>query len=104
MKCKSAGLECRAAAVSLRERVRKLGWKRLGKLTLGDAVIIRQLADRHIEGAEQHIEHREGRGKIPLAAALRRGVVPAVEHRAGDDVFERPKLPVKIGVHEGGMS
>src|SRR5579862_5607224 len=113
MKCKSAGADSRdgavacalngreirnwAATASLRERMGELGRKRLGKFALGDAVMIGQLAGRHIEGAEHDIEHREGRGKIPLAAALLGGVVPAVEHRAGDEVFERSQLPVEIG-------
>ncbi len=68
-----------------------------------NAVIIRQFALRHVEGAENQVEHRKRRGEILLAAAVCRGVVPAVKDRSGDDVFERTELPVEIGVDEGGM-
>ena len=26
--------------------------------------------------------------------------MPAMEHRAGNEIFQRPKLPIQVGVHE----
>ena len=38
-----------------------------------------------------------------LSSAVGRSVMPAVKHRAGNDVFEWTQGPVQIGMHEGGM-
>src|SRR5580704_3907138 len=84
------------AGNSLRERVGELGRKAFGKFALVDAIAVRQHAGGHVEGAEYQVEHRESGGKVLLAAAVGRGVVPAVEHRPGDDISERPERPVEI--------
>ncbi len=65
-------------APSLCEGVYELAGERRRIFALGDAVVIGQLAFRHVEGAEQHVEDRKRGGKILLAAAIRCGVVPAI--------------------------
>ena len=64
------------------------------------AVALRQPVLGHVEGAEHEVQHREGRREILVAHRLIEAVVPAVEDRAGDDVFEGPEGPVHIGVHQ----
>ena len=51
---------------------------------LGQAVL------RHPESAEQDIPKRESTGEIGIAALLQDGVMPAMEDRRGQYVFERP--------------
>src|SRR3954469_1391043 len=61
-----------------------------------DTVIVRQLAYRHPEGAEQNVPERKGAGEIGIAALFQRGVVPAVEHRRRQHVSERTQRPVQV--------
>ena len=44
---------------------------------------------RHVISAERKIDEGEGRREILLPAALRCGVMPAVEYGTGNQVFER---------------
>src|SRR5262245_29711124 len=73
------------------------------KFLVGDAVAVRQYAFRHVERAEDEIENREGRREVLLAAALGRGVMPAMENRRRDHIFKRPERPIEIGVDESRM-
>src|SRR5215469_9966917 len=65
--------------LSAPERVEHLLAKARRKALVGDPVVRREPGRRHVEGAEDHIEDREGRRIVLLAANLRRAVVPAVE-------------------------
>src|SRR5580704_7219427 len=82
------------------ERMHELGAEGLRERFVVDAVLIGELAGRHIERAEHDIEDRKGRGKVLLAAAFRRRVVPAMEDRARDHVLERTESPIEVGVDE----
>ena len=68
-----------------------------------DAVAVGQVAGRHVERAKDEIENRERGGEILLAAAIGGGVVPAVEDRRRNHVFERAERPVEVGMHESRM-
>src|ERR1700722_17099570 len=83
--------------------MRELAGKACRKRSIGNAVIIGQLAFRHVEGAENDVEDREGCREVLFPTLVGRVVMPAVEYRSGDNVFERPKRPVEIGMHERGM-
>ncbi len=69
---------------------------------LPGAVVIRQPAFGHVEGAEHQVQEGEGRREVLVAHLGVAGVVPAVEDRAGEDVLQRPEGPVQVGVHHGG--
>src|SRR5665647_2658856 len=73
---------------------------RKGQLIV-DAIMIGQLAFRHPEGPEKDIPDRESPGKVGIAALFKRAVMPAVEHRRRQHVFERAQRPVEIGVNKG---
>src|ERR1700692_4307127 len=88
---------------SVRERMHQLGAEALRERPVVDAVLVGKLAGRHVEGAEYDVEDREGRGKVFLAAAVRRRVVPAVKDRTCDDVFERTERPIEVSVDECRM-
>src|SRR5664279_3687761 len=67
------------------------------------AVGIREHVFRHPERPKKDIPDRKRSGKVGIAAPFQRGVVPAVEHRRRQHVFERTKRPVEIGVNERRM-
>src|SRR3982751_4776376 len=85
------------------ERIEQLRAEAGGKIALADAIGLRQLIRRHVEGAEDQVEKRKSRGKILLPSPFRHGVMPAVKNRTSDDVLKGPERPIQIGVHEGGM-
>src|SRR5436305_113227 len=70
------------------ERVDELPPKTIREVRLAVAELLRQLAGRHVERPEDEVEKREGRGEVLVEPLLLRRVVPAVEHRAGEDVLE----------------
>src|SRR6188768_340592 len=80
-----AGFVRKRLAERIGQLPRNLGRKRR---LLVDAILLRQLVFRKPEGPEQNIPKRESAGKIGVAAHFRRGVMPAVEHRAGKHVSE----------------
>src|SRR6516164_10235648 len=65
------------------------------------AVALRQAISGHQEGAEQDIPDRESAREIGVAALFQRGVMPTVEDRTRQHIFERPEGPAQVGVHEG---
>src|SRR6516164_8497020 len=65
------------------------------------AVALRQAILGHQEGAEQDIPDRESAREIAVAALFQRGVMPTVEDRTRQHIFERPEGPAQVGVHEG---
>src|ERR1700683_2549619 len=81
----------------------ELGAEGLRERLVVNAVLIWEVAGRHIERAEHDIEDRKGRSKVLLATALRRRVVPAMKDRAGDHVFEWAERPLEVGVDERRM-
>src|SRR4051794_8215532 len=88
-------------------RTTRLLPERIGELSADFArnvvvhpVVIRKLALRHPEGAEQDVPKRKCPGEIRVAALFQRGVMPAVEYRGGEHVSERPQRPVQVGVNE----
>src|SRR5579862_7403392 len=85
----------------LAERIQQLAAKALRKLLVVDAIGVGQLVRGHVPGAEQNIPDRERAGEVARAAAIGRGMVPAVENRPGDHVFERAERPVEIGMDKG---
>ena len=82
------------------EHLRGKAWR---KGPVGNAIGAGQGRSRQVKGAEDQVEHREGCGEILLAAALGGGVMPAMEDRRRDHVFERTERPVEIGVHKSRM-
>src|SRR5690242_17149272 len=100
MKCKYAGVVA-ANSRSASKWIHHLGAEALGEASVVDAIGVRQRLLRHVERTEQKIPDRERAGEVLSAAAIRRGVVPAMKHRPGDHVFEWAKRPVQIGMHEG---
>src|SRR5579862_3227745 len=93
----------RSDRASMRERMHELSAETFRERPVVDTVVIGKLAGRHIEGAEHDVEDREGRGKILLAAPFGGRVVPAMEDRTRDHVFERAEAPIEIGVDECRM-
>lgn len=79
----------------------ELGAEARRKVTIRDAIASGKFARRHVEGAENDIEHRKSSGEILFAAGCRRRVMPAMKDRRGDHVFKGAKGPIEIGVHEG---
>src|SRR5664279_414192 len=88
---------------SARERVQHLGAEAFREALVVDAIGIRQLVLRHVEGAEQHVPNRKCPGEIHVAAAVGQCVMPAMEYRAGQHVFKRAQRPFQVGMHEAGM-
>src|SRR5258708_1819789 len=73
-------------------------WKRelsddLGRHRRLVLVIARQLVCRHPEGAEQDVPERKRSGEIGVATGFQRRVVPAMEHRRRQHIFERSERP-----------
>src|SRR5258707_6657602 len=69
-------------------------------LIVGDAIVLGKHVVGHPKGAEQDVPDRKRPGEVGIAARVERGVVPAVEHRGCQDIFERAERPVQIGVDE----
>src|ERR1700728_5370775 len=93
----------RIPRLSLSERMHQLAGKAYRGFALADPVIVGQFAGRHVKRPEDHVQDRERRGEVLLAAAVGRRVVPAMEHGTRDHVFERAECPVEIGVNERRM-
>src|SRR5580692_3147259 len=93
----------RVPRLSLGERMHQLAGKAYREFALADPVIVGQLTGRHVKRPEDHVQDRERRGEVLLAAAVGGRVVPAMEHGTRDHVFERAERPVEIGVNEGRM-
>src|SRR6188508_3342717 len=60
------------------------------------AIVHRRLVLGHVERAEQDVPDRECGGEVGVAAFLQAGVMPAMEHRRRDHVFERAKSPIQV--------
>src|SRR6266849_5515354 len=99
MKCKRG--DARAASRSMLERIKHLPTEGRRKSRIGDAIGVGELVPRHMEGTEQKVEHRKGRGEILLPSPFGHGVVPAVEDGACEHVFEWAECPIQIGMYEG---
>src|SRR5215475_9101452 len=67
------------------------------------AVILGQLALGHPERSEQNVPERERASEIAVAALFQSGVMPAMEYRGRQHIFERPQRPVQVGMHESRM-
>src|SRR5579884_1218953 len=93
MNCKRRGLA--------HERIDHLSAEALRKSLVVDAVGVGELIVRHIKSAEQNIPDGKSAGEIHRTAAVGGGMVPTMKYRAGEDVAERPKRPIQIGVYEG---
>src|SRR5258706_12753172 len=70
------------------EWIQKLRAETFRERRVGDTILIGQHLRRHVTGAEHHIQDRKRRGEVLRSAALRRGMVPAMKNRTGNDVFE----------------
>src|SRR5687768_8031208 len=87
----------------LLERIEQLAAEARGD-GVSDAIAVGAFPRRHIEGAEQHVEDREGGREVARAAAVRRRMMPAMEDGTGEEVFERAQGPVQIGMHKSRMA
>src|SRR5207237_145211 len=73
------------------ERVKELAPEIDREVGIAGPKVFRELACRHVERAEDHVEEGEGGSKVPVEPLVLRGVVPAVEHGAGEEVAEWPE-------------
>src|SRR3984957_18638586 len=68
-----------------------------------DAITLGKLVFRHPEGSKQDVPDRKCSSEVGIATLLERGVVPAMEDRRCEHIFERSKRPAEVGVDECGM-
>src|SRR5437762_1748813 len=73
------------------------------KRLIGNTITIGQTMRWHIECAEDDIQNWKSRGKIPVAATIRRSVVPSVKYRPCNDITQRSKGPIEVGVNKSRM-
>src|SRR4029077_13611565 len=92
-----------AAPRLLPQRVSKLSNNFIRNARIVLTVVRGKAINGHPIRPEQYIPDRKGASEVGIAAFRQRGVMPAVKHRRRQHIFERPKRPVQIGVHEGGM-
>src|SRR6185295_13778945 len=77
--------------------------ERLWHVLFRHAVMFRLAVPRHVKRTEDDIEEGKGRGEILIETLILRRVMPAMKHRAGEDIAEDPKAPVEVGVHHRGV-
>src|SRR3954454_11986873 len=80
--------------------MQQLAQKAVGHGSTGDTENGWHTTLRHIEGTEQKIEERERWGEVLIPSLIGVGMMPAMEHGAGDNVTKRPECPVQIGMHQ----
>ena len=101
-RCHTCGDRSRATerpTAEATERVGHLREETRRDIAARHAVDFRSYVGGHVKRAPQQIEEREGWRKVSVHAFVGGGVVPTMEHGAGEQVLERAERPVQVRVN-----
>src|SRR6185437_9169207 len=83
------------------KRMDELAPEIIREVGIAVAELLRQLARRHVERAEYHIEKGKGRGEVFVESLFLCGVMPTMKHRTGEDVAQWSERPIQVGMRHG---